>query len=385
MANDKLCFVLGAGASAHFGYPLGAELVEAMHIFVNKLINNSANAAISVSQREDLNNAANFIQDIKSYNPLNIDYFLYNHPQQEALGKKLIESVLLRCQNRELFGSVSKVKKWWNPSEEIPYGNWIKFIHHRIVANCETVDDVKNQLENIDIITFNYDLSFEQALWNYFITSRFNDKSEELKNYLFTKFYQKNIIHVYGSVSKGEQPYICSTPRDIKDMLDIYDKSTGSEIDVIGIHKSIDSNDCEECKKNTSGNSQCKRCMKIEYCRDVLKAANKVYFLGYAFDEFNNKVLKLKDVFIDNANKENQKLVFYTNYSDGLICDSSVRGFFDHKHIETLQYDSRITKVFQDKSYTDPRHWLALITKSSKSVYESLEKDLNIPISYQYK
>jgi hypothetical protein len=378
--SEKLVFILGAGASAHFGYPLGNELVSA----IGKLITEAKriNERLAIINGEEIQKAQNFFRDIESYNPLNIDYYFYTHPDQEKMGKKLLEAVLLYSQNKNVFQRTEEARKWWKAgfsypaferrsakSEEpdhfyFPAWNWVKFIHHKIVANCQSVDDVKKELEDLSFITFNYDLSFEQALWRYFKGTKF----EDVKDYLFNIFFQKNVLHIYGAITRKDDnwkpvtedfecPDFSHQKTDQEDLAKIFLHSDGKNIHVIGGLKS---------KENP----------RAQKAQDFLKHANKVYFLGYALDEFNNQALDL-----DNVLKQNQVLrdVFYTNLDNSLTCDSRIRGCFDGSYICPFEADGRITQAHV-KRKDQIKAVKINISKSTKNVYQALEKDLAIPI-----
>ncbi|MDA0782717.1 MAG: hypothetical protein PQ612_09780 [Rickettsiales bacterium] len=377
MANDKFCFVLGAGASSHFGYPLGNELVEAM-----EKLKDIIEQKHSSYNEADFNDALEFLIDIKSYNPLNIDYYLHNHPDKEQIAKKLIEAVILYSQGIEAFEKNGDLAKWWRRGRKyggengfserhnecleprfnknyFPASNWVKFIHHKIVVHCKDTDEIKEELKNISIVTFNYDLSFEQALWRYFQPSKFAD----IRDYLFNTFFKENIVHVYGKVVQRDdngnpidENYECQR-FDIEERLalKIFQKSKGNEIKIIGVNKSDEIN--------------------VDAIK-FLKEANYVYFLGYAFDEFNNQTLDLKNSL---NNKGLFKNVLYTNYDDGLTCDRKVRSFFSEYDIKPSGSDNRIIKI--SKVHFLYEQFWGNILKSKRNVYEALERDLYIPIT----
>lgn len=368
--EDKILFIIGAGASSHFGYPLGSELIGAMEAFINqiqKLIDDTERTP-DMTTRSTVEQAKDLITDMKTYNPLNIDYYFHNHPEKVIVGQKLIEAVICYSQNDDVFSKATYLRKWWAPKNirtspfkeyndkdedniinYFPAWNWVKFIHHKIVANCTSIEDVKKELESVFIITFNYDLSLEQALWKYFEPTKF----KEIKEFLFDVFFEKNIIHIYGKITPENRIYRCSsfTPDTAFSTLS---KSTGIALRISSPAKTVVN---EEAIK-------------------FLKEAKNIYFLGYAFDSFNNEVLDLKNSL---KNKSFQQNIFYTNYNDSLICDSSIRSFFDGHQIALLDVDNRITQITNASSKT----LLANVFKSYKNVYEALEKDLYIPLLHK--
>ncbi len=380
MANDKLCFVIGAGASAHFGYPLGSELVEAMDKFLSLI-----RQAKGTYSSDDFIAAQNFLKEMKSYNPLNVDFYLKSHPKQQNIGKKLIEAVILYSQHCDVFKKSNYQWKWWksgligsgdsiksgayndrpsqydNDNDFFPAWNWVKFIHHSIVANCEDADAVKNALKNIFVVTFNYDLSFEQALWGYFKTSKFADDIK-FQEYLFSTFFKENIEHVYGHVVRRDankepitENYECEEfDSYMRHAYKIFECANGEKLNIIGADKS------EKLNVKAKG---------------FLEQAKHVYFLGYAFDTFNNQTIGLEKIF---SNRLCPRNICYTNLGDGLICDSTVRSFLvEHGYtISPLNADNRIMLAL-----SRTKNKKIVISKSTKNVYEALERDLNIPLT----
>lgn len=358
MEDEKIVFVLGAGASHHFGYPLGSQLIEAMDFFVRRLPSAGNNYASK-------NDADDFIRTVKEFNPLNTDYFLHNNRKYKDVAYKVIEDTLKNIESDASYTyTKDKIQIW---CEDVPGAdstkdlikkrpdlekysydarNWVKFIHHYLVAGARSgseIDDVKRALSKISVITFNYDLSFEKALFNYF------DKSSIFKpvaNYLTDNhgFFRKNIRHVYGRISDNN----------------IYNKkSTTSNLRIISPEKSYNIDKIAKC---------------------MLSKATRIYFLGYGFDSFNNKKIGLDSVLMSSNNLRN---IFYTNYGDCLIPDSMVRSFLNDgkRSFESFGADTRIKQAFrkkQDGQYCS-RTKIDII-KSQRNVYDALEKDLLLPI-----
>ncbi len=357
---EKLVFVLGAGASSHFGYPLGSQLIKAMEMFLKTISVRNKN---EYEKDGNIQRAREFLTQIQSYNPLNIDYYLHNNPDEEEMGKRLIEATILHCQNSKLFKHNTREEIWWKKTmvlsekKYVNSANWVKFIHHKIVANCKTVDDVIKELNDITIITFNYDLSFEQALWEYFKKSKF----EKVREFLFSQFYEKNVIHINGKVSNknlnGEpvkDDYEClNFDADGDQAYTRFLQSDGGGIEIVGVDKA---------KPNS---------LAVER----IKEAHLLYLLGYAFDEFNNYVIGLDTPFqLGNKNFN----FYYTNMAGGAIVDSKVRSFFDPYDIRSFGADSRIKQAFRTRE--DDAQLYGNIVKSEKNVYKALEEDLFIPV-----
>src|SRR5438552_1510065 len=106
----KTVFILGAGASWHYGYPTGEDLVTEVVERATKL-SAYVTAAKPFGQallpkfmvdgaiRQDYDEAKNITADlvtrIKAVDPLVIDYFLGQNPRIAAIGRLLIAWVIL--------------------------------------------------------------------------------------------------------------------------------------------------------------------------------------------------------------------------------------------------------------------------------------------------
>jgi hypothetical protein len=353
METEKKVFILGAGASSHFGYPLGNELIEAIDNLLEELTSREKEYRIKDDERKILDEAKNFVHAIKSYNPLNVDYFLSTHPKFEPIGKRLIEHVILRSQNNDAFINNFSAVKWWRRDAPVIHrnfesGNWVKFIHQSIVANCRNSIDVIYALKSIHIITFNYDLSFEQALYRYFETSTFftEDHDEVLKKFLLEDFFKNNVIHVYGKINSSPNNIIPYSKQDFYESFQNWDLKD-SKIKIIAIGKS---------KKNDDA-------------MNIINECAFVYFLGYGFDGFNNKVLNLNEVF---AKKKIKRQIYYTNVGDGIKVNDMIREYCGNNFDDINSYRS-LTHLTQ---YTQA----ITLTKSTKKVYAALEEDFIIPV-----
>jgi hypothetical protein len=116
----------------------------------------------------------NFINDIKRYNPINIDYFLHqlygDHEQKQdetktrddKLGRHLIAEIILKAEKR-------------NDGNYGDQQNWYRFLRHDLLSDRalegEKGDNglpeaLNRSLDNLNIITFNYDVSLEYYLYD---------------------------------------------------------------------------------------------------------------------------------------------------------------------------------------------------------------------------
>jgi hypothetical protein len=186
--TKKTVFVVGAGASLPYGYPLGTALVD---MIVAKCKEREKHHDQVAKKLKDL---------IMLHDPLSIDSFLAQHckgTELETLGKQLITECILECEDPKRFDKGHQIgKNDKGDKSDKANENWYRFLAH---AMFEDRDDLVN--EDIDlpfrIITFNYDVSLD-----YYLISRILGAellTPEERGIIFGKL-KDAIIHVYGSV-----------------------------------------------------------------------------------------------------------------------------------------------------------------------------------------
>ncbi len=328
---SKKVFVLGAGASSHFGYPLGKELIDAMAYFYGEYL--------KPKNVPDAKIYKQLIDELRSYNPINIDYFLKHSSREDfkKQGNKLIGHTVWRSECYPAFSKQDDLKKWWGG--EFESRNWVKFIYNSIVSKCDKINEVENKLKDYFIITFNYDCSFEQALYHCFKNTKFS-KDNEFKKVL-ENFYKENIYHVYGKIPQCYE----YEGKDLSiDAIVKRFERTNIEISTIGEDKSKNIGD--------------------KYSK-IICDSEHVYFLGYGFDVNNNNALGLKEVL---RNCKHNKTIYYTNSENGLKIDMVLASFFNN-----IIYESSFLRRYRTNNDV-----VATVVKSVKKVYDALENDFDI-------
>jgi hypothetical protein len=161
-------FILGAGASMPYGYPSGDQLVQQ----IVGLTNLDAQNSLAV----DPQHCRTFQTELKRSH-LSIDAFLNNRSEFLEVGKRAIAHCL--C--------------YWESSDPLNYErDWYTLLAKRIAPTFDDVFDNK-----LTIITFNYDRSLEQFLFNWFRSSfgvNDNQAAEAVASISFE--------HIYGRLSR---------------------------------------------------------------------------------------------------------------------------------------------------------------------------------------
>lgn len=239
MRGSKV-LVLGAGASAPYGFPVGSVLRSKIlkdepdfqkHKVLDRLRHNEF---VDVFQRSEM---------------YSIDAFLSCRPDMVDLGKYRIAEILLEFERRSTLT-----------------GDWYQYLWNALrTPKFEDLD-----LTKLKIITFNYDRSLERYLLNTISVTYSACESASIE-----KLKSLEIIHVYGSLG----PLWTTSPQPI---------STG--VDVISY------GDTRPCKASADNilvipDERAEKSREFERAREILSDAERICFLGFGFDETNLKRL----------------------------------------------------------------------------------------------
>lgn len=303
MRNEKTAIILGAGASVHYGFPTGAGLIDAIisstrFPWINTYLLGGDFSLF------DSNKVGRFGKILREYDPLSIDSFLSLYTDNQEIieiGKQLIAHTIIKKQDPYKFSRSNKE-------------NWYKYLYESIFR-----DNFQQKIENDNfrIITFNYDLSLE-----YFFHSRL-EKDPSLSSSeaweIFLAFHSK-IHHVYGSVydylTINKEVPLCGTSSISRysGSMTWAEKANHppfqetsifhNNIRVIGDERTVDQN--------------------LENFSEYLNQAERVFVLGYGFDDTNNGILGLSP----QAPKIRTKKIFCTNYGGRKIIQDKIDSIF---------------------------------------------------------
>jgi len=184
-------FILGAGASAEYGFPLGNDLVRMIVAGTegNGLLYSELLAA-GFSGAE----VTTFSRKLRDSDSLSIDTFLEGNGggQFQAIGKAAIAITILRAEQMSIVG-----QKWLG--QNVPADHWLRYVWNLMRSGCASSKDfTKNK---VAVVTFNYDRSVE---W-YFRTvleSAFNLPGPSDAASLFESAVQ--VAHLHGKIAHRE-------------------------------------------------------------------------------------------------------------------------------------------------------------------------------------
>lgn len=231
----RTVLVLGAGASAHLGFPLGPQLCsEITHNTSDRDASSFKNLLEMGFPHEMI---CSFHEEIRKSHPNSIDEFLSDRPDFVDVGRAAIAQILIGCENEA---------RLQNRDD-----NWYGLLRNRIKA------DINSNRWRPMIVTFNYDLSLDKFLHD-FVASTFPGHASI-----------NDIPHVHGRL--GYLDYeVSNTPR----------RSYGggaSPSDILAASRGIR---VPSQLDNDYGSN-------MLIAQDAIKKAKCVIFLGFGYDDPN--------------------------------------------------------------------------------------------------
>jgi hypothetical protein len=359
--EQSTVFLLGAGASWHYGFPTGETLVKEIgqkgailarfyqHSF--KVGNPQRPKFFGVPKTdvqsqwktawercERLNDA------LQQANPLVIDYFLGLNPDMQEVGKLLIAWVLLErdARSRRKAGNINRDR----PAED----DWCRYVTHQLGVGCTASGDLLKN--NVSFVTFNYDMSLEARL------SRSLRNVEIFLPSDIEKFLGGNrIIHVYGKLANSQPDAIpWSVEKD--------DPSSFNEFNWGDYHadfaKLLDAvHDASIDLRVIDPHNKGSDAENIMIAKAQIVRAKRLFILGYGFDENNNLRLDLS-----GAIRGHKKRVYFTNFENN------------------RNINKRASKVFfgDEDHFRSESGWIeaGLHERSTRSVYDALARDFDL-------
>lgn len=411
MFDQPTVFILGAGASWHYNYPTGEELVQEIKHKTEAVItcfeNENKNFETSPPYKErppanipqffldrrekpsgqnfckndvfdSIKFLENFLERIKDVDPPVIDYFLGQNPDLQDIGKLMIAWVILDREreyssdkpgnrNRQRLIAASPVRPE-NPIDIKKYkDNWYRFVLYKIVGGCKTSGELVNN--KVHFVTFNYDVSLETFLYRGLRAIKFlrgNDKDID-------SFLKERFIHVYGQVRHDHFTsfeYIKEPPSNkiIQGYKEILDRAYEAS-------KGIRTIEAGELSGDKNGNEK-----EREQAGEIIDKAQCVYILGYGFDDNNSKRLNLAEglslesagrVYEEN-DQYNKKEIYFTNFGDRNSVNKKVSSLITKSPKTFLSGKESICEYSSSQGYS------LSCEKSTKNVYDALADDFSL-------
>lgn len=250
--NHKTVFILGAGASSPYRYPTGIELKWTICHNFNCL----AIAECLFQEQDERIDCEKRAEEFKKFflrsSQNSIDRFLKDNNEYADIGKQIIAFILYPLEAEAHLTDTKGIKNWYN------------FFWNMVDNKFENINK-----HNVHFITFNYDRSFEQFLFQSLYNSYSGKKTQEECAQIINKM---DVIHVYGSLAP--------LPWQDKTKGRPYSKGKASKTDLLEAMKSI-----FLLGEERVFTEQQQRIQKI------MSEAKYIYFLGFGYDEENVKIL----------------------------------------------------------------------------------------------
>lgn len=263
----KTLFILGAGASKPYGFPLGSELREwAIRNVETVFLSNTYLKGLWTST----NTLKAFSIGFEKSNTNSIDLYLSRNTEFELIGKAVIVHKIIECEKRGFSYIEEKGDDWYF------------YFYNRITEGIEDKTKLSGIFDDYMFVTFNYDRSFEAYMaesifYSFFSKDPIHDEVD------FTLIPQIDIIHAYGSIGTyPEKPYSSNVSyipqvdeKGINSLRTLYSER--------GVNKEIN---------------------------DKIKCADRIFFLGFGYLLENMEKLGIEKSILSN------KCIYGTAYGN---------------------------------------------------------------------
>lgn len=147
MIRRPTVFVLGAGASKPCGFPLGGELVDLVLRLLPPECETPYTQAVQEAAEVGPDAIRAFLRDLRDARRSSVDRFLQTRPGYARIGKAAIAGILIPSENDDLLAERS---------------DWLTYLLDHMIRD---EDPESFRLNKLTVLTFNFDRSFERALF----------------------------------------------------------------------------------------------------------------------------------------------------------------------------------------------------------------------------
>lgn len=263
MITKNTVFILGAGASAPYGYPIGIGLRDDICLYfkadMDQLFERSKVDYLELSDLMEF--VSDFIGHFQKSRIRSIDRWLSLNSNYKDIGKLAIVNATIKCESRIQLTFEGREKSL----------DWFSVLFNEMMTGIGKPDHFA--LNKVYFITFNYDRVFEHLLYESFRNAFSEVKFEEINRILSNI----KIIHVYGCIDeppwkKGEYKYGDNYTLRYLDEARKRIMTVGESVGNYGL------------KEN--------REMDL-----LLNSAEKIFFLGFGYDPLNLEILGIPQRF----------------------------------------------------------------------------------------
>ena len=292
-------FVLGAGASHVYGFPTGAKLVtDVIHSL--KYPDTKFSNDVRWASGAEGHLLGEFRRDLREARRRSIDRFLETRQEYLRIGKAAIARTLMPLEVEE---------ELYQPDKE----DWYEYLLDHMIQGSSPAAFQRNRL---NIITFNFDRSFEAALFKA-LRASYGGMDDPTAGELSTHI---KVFHIHGDLGRFDRrpgsgwarPYTAVEDGDAT-------KAAAERIRLVH----------EELTPES-----------LELPLTAIEEAQVICFLGFGFDRMNMRRLGF-----DGADRErlyHRKKIYCTKYD---LQDGELTGA--HESLKGLDYDFKDRTILQ--------------------------------------
>lgn len=273
MIDKRTVFVLGAGASCPYGFPdargLRDQILDHFQGWYTGYLRGSPDYVDQKMMEgyPSLDDAKQFLDYFARSNTTSVDLFLSRWPRFATVGKMAICLAILHAEKGSLFGDDVKKREH----------DWCFYLYNRLTQEAIGEEGFHRYGENkVSFVTFNYDRSLEHFLFDSLLHS-FEGIDERAATDQLSK---TPIVHVYG------RPYRLPWEQDVWREELPYGKEIGVSrpCNLLKVTRDI------YVVHGTRDNPE------VEKVRTEISAADRIFFLGFAYARENLEALGLPDM-----------------------------------------------------------------------------------------
>lgn len=163
MIKKQTVFILGAGASHPYGYPLGTDLLGEFELLAKN--EDFHKYLASPYSKSSIGEFESFLTVLKDSSSPSIDRFLEHRSEFQKIGKHSIAYYFIKKDEHDI------------NKRETYRDNWYSILFHKLMYEQRFSDFLNNK---VTFVTFNYDVTLE-------------------------RFFKKSIHSIYGGGSKNDE------------------------------------------------------------------------------------------------------------------------------------------------------------------------------------
>lgn len=277
MIKRPTVFVLGAGASQPYGFPLGSTLSEQVQRAILDERSMFAQDLCSAGTPPDfikLADVRRFAAELQASGRYSIDEFLPHQPGYRQIAKSAIAQTLIPHETDARLDYKTKHRNW---SQEERDGRWYRYFFNQLLISAGRGPRafITNR---VTFVTFNFDRSFERAL---FLFLRANSTSLSDADAI-EQMRQIPIFHLHGQLGyptwlgSAAAPDTGTRPYDAAFSSAAWVRACAQQIRIVD----------EEVTDNP----------QLPCALTALEEAERVVFLGFSYHPLNLSKLRIEQL-----------------------------------------------------------------------------------------